>query len=318
MNDFENENMYELSDSEGKRNTRGIVTMLLYLVLAAVVIITGAHAVMLVLSQTSGFATGGGMIDAILTGIRVAFPLLVELAAVVAGIGFIQSRWRGAQKTVGLGIELVWLIFAALNMITFFAVERGQALQTWQVNWIQYGLPLSALIAGSLTYVLMRVDPAHKRDQERAATAERVDAMRFKFRQRALLSPAMRNIEKQRAFMDVIDELRSAGYTETQIRFMIQPTPELLADGDENGTPDILEMPAPQPPRRTTWIDDLRGRLSGSIPASEGAGNSTHNAPRQDPPTAPPLGHPTGQGNGPAAKPLGDRPERREGFIERP
>jgi hypothetical protein len=212
----------------------------------------------------------------------------------------------------------VWLVFAALNMITFFAVERGQALQTWQVNWIQYGLPLSALIAGSLTYVLMRVDPAHKRDQERAATAERVDAMRFKFRQRALLSPAMRNIEKQRAFMDVIDELRSAGYTETQIRFMIQHTPELLADGDENGTPDILEMPAPQPPRRTTWIDDLRGRLSGSIPASEGAGNSTHNAPRQDPPTAPPLGHPTGQGNGPAAKPLGDRPERREGFIERP
>jgi len=318
MNDFENENMYELSDSEGKRNTRGIVTMLLYLVLAAVVIITGAHAVMLVLSQTSGFATGGGMIDTLLTGIRVAFPLLVELSAIVAGIGFIQSRWRGAQKTVGLGIELVWLIFAALNMITFFAVERGQALQTWQVNWIQYGLPLSALIAGSLTYVLMRVDPAHKRDQERAATAERVDAMRFKFRQRALLSPAMRNIEKQRAFMDVIDELRSAGYTETQIRFMIQHTPELLADGDENGTPDILEMPAPQPPRRTTWIDDLRGRLSGSIPASEGAGNSTHNAPRQDPPTAPPLGHPTGQGNGPAAKPLGDRPERREGFIERP
>ena len=318
MNDFENENMYELSDSEGKRNTRGIVTMLLYLVLAAVVIITGAHAVMLVLSQTSGFATGGGMIDAILTGIRVAFPLLVELAAVVAGIGFIQARWRGAQKSVGLGIELVWLVFAALNMITFFAVERGQALQTWQVNWIQYGLPLSALIAGSLTYVLMRVDPAHKRDQERAATAERVDAMRFKFRQRALLSPAMRNIEKQRAFMDVIDELRSAGYTETQIRFMIQHTPELLADGDENGTPDILEMPAPQPPRRTTWIDDLRGRLSGSIPTSESVGNSTHNAPRQDTPTAPPLGHPTGQGNGPAAKPLGDRPERREGFIERP
>ena len=318
MNDFENENMYELSDSEGKRNTRGIVTMLLYLVLAAVVIITGAHAVMLVLSQTSGFATDGGMIDTILTGIRVAFPLLVELSAIVAGIGFIQSRWRGAQKSVGLGIELVWLIFAALNMITFFAVERGQTLQTWQVNWVQYGLPLSALIAGSLTYVLMRVDPSHKRDQERAATAERVDAMRFKFRQRALLSPAMRNIEKQRAFMDVIDELRSAGYTETQIRFMIQHTPELLADGDENGTPDVLEMPAPQPARPPSWIDDLRGRLSGSIPTSESVGNSTHNAPRQAAPTAPtaapPLAHPTGQGNGPAAKPYGGAPD----FTERP
>jgi len=317
MNDFENENMYELSDSEGKRNTRGIVTMLLYLVLAAVVIITGAHAVMLVLSQTSGFATGGGMIDAILTGIRVAFPLLVELAAVVAGIGFIQARWRGAQKTVGLGIELVWLIFAALNMITFFAVERGQALQTWQVNWIQYGLPLSALIAGSLTYVLMRVDPSHKRDQERAATAERVDAMKFKFRQRALLSPALLNIEKQRAFMQVIDELRRDGYSENQIRFMIQHTPELLSDGDENGVPDAMQIgpsPAPQPARPPSWIDDLRGRLAGSIPTSEGAGNSTHNAPRQDTPTAPPLAHPTGQGNGPAAKPYGGAPD----FTERP
>ncbi len=308
MNDFDNENMYELSDSEGKRNTRGIVTMLLYLVLAAVVIITGAHAVMLVLSQTAGFATDGGMIDTILTGIRVAFPLLVELSAIVAGIGFIQSRWRGAQKSVGLGIELVWLIFAALNMITFFAVERGQTLQTWQVNWVQYGLPLSALIAGSLTYVLMRVDPAHKRDQERAATAERVDAMRFKFRQRALLSPAMRNIEKQRAFMDVIDELRSAGYTETQIRFMIQHTPELLADGDENGTPDILEMPAPQPARTPSWIDDLRGRLGGAIPES-GTGQNTHaaahNAPRQDVPVVTPPGQgerqPTANGTGPNA-----------------
>jgi hypothetical protein len=320
MNDFENENMYELSDSEGKRNTRGIVTMLLYLVLAAVVIITGAHAVMLVLSQTSGFATGGGMIDAILTGIRVAFPLLVELAAVVAGIGFIQARWRGAQKTVGLGIELVWLIFAALNMITFFAVERGQALQTWQVNWIQYGLPLSALIAGSLTYVLMRVDPSHKRDQERAATAERVDAMKFKFRQRALLSPALLNIEKQRAFMQVIDELRRDGYSENQIRFMIQHTPELLSDGDENGIPDAMQIgpttgtPAPQPARRPSWVDDLRGRLSGSIPTSESVGNSTHDAPRQAAPAATPLAHPTGQGNGPAAKPYGGAPD----FTERP
>ena len=297
MNDFENENMYELSDSEGKRNTRGIVTALLYLVLAAVVIITGAHAVMLVLSQTSGFATGGGMIDAILTGIRVAFPLLVELAAVVAGIGFIQARWRGAQKSVGLGIELVWLVFAALNMITFFAVERGQALQAWQVNWVQYGLPLSALIAGSLTYVLMRVDPSHKRDQERAATAERVDAMKFKFRQRALLSPALLNIEKQRAFMQVIDELRRDGYSENQIRFMIQHTPELLSDGDENGVPDAMQIgpsPAPQPARPPSWIDDLRGRLAGSIPTSESVGNSTHDAPRQA--AAEPVREPSANG----------------------
>jgi len=292
MNEFENENMYELSDDESRRNTRGIVNALLYLVLTLVIVVTGAHAVMLVLSQTAAYATGSGsMIDTLLTAIRVAFPLLVELAAVVAGIGFIQSRWRGPQKSVGLGIELVWLLFAAANMITFFAVERGLPLQNWQTAWVQYGLPLSALIAGALTYVLLRVDPAHRRDQERAATAERVDSMRFKFRQKALLSPAMLNIEKQRAFMQVIDELRRDGYSETQIRFMIQHTPELLADGDENGVPDVMQTtvehrPDPAPTDRPpSWIDDLRDNLAGSIPQT-GVGNSTHDAVRPPEPAA--------------------------------
>ncbi len=301
MNDFETDNLYELSDAEGKRNTRGIVNALLYLVLTLVIVVTGAHAVMLVLSQTSAYATGSGsMIDTLLTGIRVAFPLLVELAAVVAGIGFIQSRWRGPQKSVGLGIELVWLLFAAANMITFFAVERGLALQNWQTAWVQYGLPLSALIAGSLTYVLLRVDPSHKRDQERAATAERVDSMRFKFRQKALLSPAMLNIEKQRAFMLVVEDLRRQGYTESQIRFMIQHTPELLSDGDENGTPDVMQVTEPvtvehQPaaPRRS-WIDDLRDNLAGSIPQPN-VGNSTRDAARQ--PVAEPVREPSPNGS---------------------
>ena len=50
--------------------------------LAAVVIITGAHAVMLVLSQTAAYSMAGesSMITTVLTAIRVAFPLLVEMA----------------------------------------------------------------------------------------------------------------------------------------------------------------------------------------------------------------------------------------------
>lgn len=285
MNDFDNDDLYELSAEEGKRNAQGLINSLLYLVLAAVVIITGAHAVMLVLSQTAAYTFAGqsSMITTILTAIRVAFPLLVEAAAVVAGIGFIQARWRGGQKVVGLGIELIWLAFAALNMITFFAVERGAEMQSWQMLWVQYGLPMSALIAGALTYTLMRVDPAHKRDQERAATSERVDAMKFRYFQKARLSPAMLNIEKQRAYMAVIEGLRREGYTETQIAFMIRHTPELLTDGDENGTPDVLE----------TGPAHVR--------------QNTHDAL----PTVYPLAQPAaGQGeakpNGPAARRIGD------------
>lgn len=244
MNNFDNDNLYELTDLEGKRNAQGLINMLLYLVLAAVVIITGAHAVMLVLSQTAAYSFVGqdSMITTVLTIIRVAFPLIVEAAAVVAGIGFIQARWRGPQKSVGLAIELVWLIFAALNMITFFAVERGVTLQNWQTLWVQYGLPLSALIAGSLVYVLMRVDPAHKREIERAAMSELVDAKRFSFFERARLSPAMLDIERQRAYMQVVEDLRRAGYTDRQIQHMMRHVPELMFDGDENGTPDVLEV----------------------------------------------------------------------------
>lgn len=290
MNDFENDDLYELSDAEGKRNARSLVNVLLYLVLAAVVVITGAHAVMLVLSQTAAYTFAGesSMVTTVLTAIRVAFPLLVEAAAVVAGIGFIQSRWRGGQKSIGLGIELVWLLFAAVNMITFFAVERGAALQGWQTMWVQYGLPLSALIAGALTYTLLRVDPAHKRDGERAATAERVDAMKFRFFQKARLSPAMLNIEKQRAFMMVIDDLRRQGYTESQIRFMIQHTPELMADGDENGTPDVMQL----------------GNAPQSIPLARPVGQNTY-AP-QPPTVGPPAQTSPGQGgNGPAGHRIG-------------
>lgn len=250
MNEFfENEDLYELTANEGKRNALGIVKLLLYLVLAALVIITGAHAVMLVLSQTGSYATAGqGAVALILTSIRIAFPLVVELAAVVAGLGFIQSRWRKGQKTYGMAIELVWLVFAAINMITFFAVERGQPLDNWQIYWVQYGLPLSALIAGSLTYMLVRADPDHARDQERAASIERTSALRFKARQAALLSPAMARIEAQRAWMDTIKELRAMGYTEDQIRFMTQYTPELMLDNDGNGRADVfdvLEHPVP-------------------------------------------------------------------------
>jgi len=43
----------------------------------------------------------------------------------------------------------------------------------------------------------------------------------------------------------VVEDLRRQGYTEGQIRFMIQHTPELMADGDENGTPDVLQVEQP-------------------------------------------------------------------------
>jgi len=74
--------------------------------------------------------------------------------------------------------------------------------------------------------------------------------------------------------------LRRQGYTEGQIRFMIQHTPELMADGDENGTPDVLQVASPE------------------------VGQNTYNTP-QVIPVARPV---EGQGNGAPRKPVNGAP----------
>jgi hypothetical protein len=138
-------------------------------------------------------------------------------------------------------IELVWVIFAAANMITFFRIERGLALETWQVSWVDYGLPLSALVAGILTYALTRTDPDLKRKDEETAAEEKIKAIKFSSRRDVAISAQRMAIEKQRAWIDFIKKLQTQGYSDQQIRFMLQGVPELLVDGDGDGRMDLLE-----------------------------------------------------------------------------
>ena len=285
-----NDSKYPLQAAEAKENAKGYLNYLLYGVLAAVILITGAHAVMLVLSQAATYTVVAqdGAISSVLTIIRVAFPLMVEVAAIVAGVGFISSRWRGSQKGIGLAIEGVWFLFAAANMITFFAVERGQALQGWQSAWIQYGLPLSALIAGVLTYSLLRVDPDHKRANEEALAAETQRANKFNATNAVKTSAAMALIERRREWRDQINRLAAEGYTEDEIQFMTAYIPEL------QDMPTVASNPAP----RLSTIDRVKKQLTG------GGGEVSKNT--QDTPQVIPVARPVeGQGNGPAAKPLG-------------
>jgi hypothetical protein len=109
--------------------------------------------------------------------------------------------------------------------------------------WVQYGLPLSALVAGSLTYALHRADPDHKRAAEQAAAAERIRAIRFAARRDVFISKPMRAIERNRAWVDTVNQLRANGYSDEQIAFIAQYTPELLMDKNANGRPDILDTP---------------------------------------------------------------------------
>lgn len=269
---FDNDdNDFLLTDRERKTGWKSMTTGLLYLLLMLVVVVTAAHGIMVVLHVSSDtFSAGSGLFGAFLNVIRISFPVTVELAAIVAALGFIASYWRAGQKRIAFGIELVWLIFAGANMITMFAIERGLPLESWQKNWIGYGLPISALIAGSLTYALKRYDPDHKRTDEAAVAREKSTMLRFAARRDVALSPQMRQIERQKAWIDHVRYLRTSGYSEDQIRFMMADTPELLIDGDADGIPDLLEGAAPQPrrrqaapPRQQSWRSRLRNMVVG-------------------------------------------------------
>lgn len=296
----EYDDIYTLSDEEGKRNRRGLLNALLYLILAVVVVLTGAHGIMLVLSQTAGFELSGmgqdnGVVTMFLTAARISFPIIMEAAAVVAGIGFIQSRWRGTQRTYGAGIELAWLVFAGANMWSVFTLEMGGALQPWQLSWIQYGLPLSALVAGALTYMLLREDPDHKRQQERAATSEKIAGIRFRNFQKVMLSPEMMKIEQQMAYLQAVERLKQMGYTPAQIRFLTQHIPELSRDADGNGTPDILEITGnvPTPPQIPT-----EAPTNGASPNMRQLGFDAPNSPQgQRQADLPPAGNGRAPGN---------------------
>ena len=241
MFDFDDSGDFRLTDQERKRSLKNSAMTGLYLLLAVVVLVTGAHAVMLVLSQAPKAVGESGFLTAVLNVIRVAFPVTMELAAVVAGLGFIGARWRKDQKKVALAIEIVWIIFAASNMVTFFRVERGLPLENWQMAWINYGLPLSSLIAGVLAYYLTRSDPDLKRKDEETAADEKIAMIRFSARRDVATSSQRVAIERQRAWIDFVKELRSHGYSDLQIRYMLQDTPDLMVDRDGDGRMDLLE-----------------------------------------------------------------------------
>lgn len=279
MDDFEfQENTdFRLTDQEGKTNLKRAAMVGLYLLLAIVVMVTGAHAVMLVISQAPAALEGeSGLLTAVLNAIRIAFPVTVELAAVVAGLGFIGAKWRKGQKSTAFGIELVWVIFAAANMITFFRVERGLPLESWQLNWVNYGLPLSALIAGVLTYSLTRTDPDLKRKDEETAAEEKIKMIQFAARRDVAISAQRQAIEKQRAWIDFVKKLKTQGYSDLQIRFILQDTPELLIDQDKNGNLDLLEDGSQHTAVSPSQAKELDGRQI----AEEFNAIPTHPTPR--------------------------------------
>lgn len=260
----------------------------LWLTLLALLVVTSVHAVTLVTGEAA-IARAPGVVGWIFYGARVAFPVIVELCAVVVALGFTGRAWTGWQVWVGLAVEIVWLVFAALNMLTAFAVERGAVLAGWQTSWVAVGIPLSALVAGTLTYILKRVDPAELRALANAAASYFEDEMAFGITNAIKTGPQAQRVIEQRAWLDYIASLKLQGYSPTQIQFMLSHVPALSADADGNGRSDLLDAvstPAPAPAPGRTFPVDLPGdpapfptmRPRPQVSPPPGPGNGVHRA----------------------------------------
>ena len=246
-------------DLSGKASTGTIGTAASWLgwvLLLVLAIVTGVHAVSLVRAHT-GLSTAGGDIFSI---IRVAGVLLVELFAVVTAILLATHRLRAKQKPVAMSVEITWALFAAVNLVSSFAVEHGGELPQFVGMWVTYGLPVSALVMGIEFYIMLRLNPDSARADDDAELAEQFERVKHRAKLEVMNSPQMRAVIRQMTWQQLPPVIgRQMNLTDTQIRALTKQAPELL-DLNGNGVGDILET-VPDSPRRVTH-EEMKERIS--------------------------------------------------------
>lgn len=238
MND--NEKEFDLS-GEATRGTVGTIAAWLgWLLLAVLAVVTAVHAITLVQAHTHLSAAGGDLFAIV----RIGGVVLVELFAVVTAVLLATHRLRAKQKPVAMAVEGTWFVFAAVNLVSSFAVEAGGALPAFVTTWITYGLPVSALVMGALFYVTLRLDPDAARADDEAETVEMFARVRHTARKEVLASPQMKAVIRQAEWMTLPAIIgRRLNLSDGQITHLTRQAPQLL-DLNQNGVPDIQEAQA--------------------------------------------------------------------------
>ena len=243
MNDDEKE--YDLSGA-ATRSTMGTgAAWLGWALMLGLCVVTAVHAINLTRYYT-GIDTSTGDAFAI---IRVAGVVLAELFAIVTA-ALLAVHWlRARQKPAAMAIELTWVAFAVLNLISSFAVEHGGEMPAFVESWVRYGLPIAALIIGIEFYIMLRLNPDAKRADDRAELDEKFAAVQHKAEIEVLNSPQMKAVIRQMKWQQLPPIIgRKLNLSDAQIRALTGQAPQLL-DLNGNGIPDIAEAgrPASQP-----------------------------------------------------------------------
>lgn len=211
--------------------------------LLGLAVVTAVHAVSVTRFYT-GLETAGGDAFAI---IRVTGVVLAELFAVVTAVMLATHRLRAKQKPAAMAVELTWAAFAAINLVSSFAVEHGGEMPVFVSSWVRYGLPIAALVMGVEFYVMLRLSPDAQRADDEAELQERFTRIKHQARLEVMASPQMKAVIRQMTWQQLPPVVgRQLNLTDGQISALTKQAPALL-DLNGDGVGDIHEQPATPP-----------------------------------------------------------------------
>lgn len=235
INDSEQD--FNLSGEASSGTMGSIAAYAGWLLLLGLAGVTAVHAISLVQARTHLSGAGGDLFDIV----RIGGVVLVELFAVVTAVMLATHKLRAKQKPMAMAVEAVWFVFAGVNLISSFAVEAGGPLPAFVESWITYGLPVSALIIGSLFYLMLRLNPDAARADDEAELMERFAKIKHGARLEVMSSPQMRAVIRQMTWQQLPPVVgRQMNLSDQQIAALVRQAPQLL-DLNGNGVPDVSE-----------------------------------------------------------------------------
>lgn len=228
---------FDLSGKATRSTMSGIAKFLGWLALGVLALATAGHAISLTMAWANLNPAGGDVI-ALLALVGVA---LVEVFAVLIAVMFATHSIRAKQKPVAMTIEGLWFVFAAMNLISSFAMKHGGIPPTFVGYWVTYGLPIAGLIVGGLFYVVMRLNPDAGRAEDDAELRETLATIEHDAEVEVLNSEQMKAVIRQMVWQKMPHVIgRQLNLSEHQIASLTRQAPQLL-DLNGNRTPDIAE-----------------------------------------------------------------------------
>lgn len=246
--------VFDLSGNASRGTMGTAASWLGWALLLGLAVVTAIHAISVTQHYTGLSAAGGNAF----TFIRIAGVVLAEAFAVVTAVMLATHRLRARQKPAAMALEITWAAFAGINLISSFAVEHGGDLPAFVSIWVQYGLPVAALIMGIEFYIMLRLNPDAGRADDEAELQERFTKIKHNARLEVMASPQMKAVIRQMTWQQLPPIIgRQMNLTDSQIAALTGQAPQLL-DLSGNG---INERPARRP-----GFDELAAALAQYLP----------------------------------------------------